>query len=1485
MYKRKHRGIKKTFKILGFSIAAFLILLVTTVILLQNSKIQNLISDSVVKNLSETLNTKVEVGGVHYKLFSTISIKNLYLEDLRQDTLLFVHELDMRFNLVNFLRGKFVIKSVGLNNLNGNLIIDKDGVSNLDFVIKAFSNTDAKKKASDPLEFNIKRLTLKNSSFALTNNRTTNKPATRHMFNPNQLRIRDINTDISFEFYNKDSADLFIKSFAANEQLSGFSITGLEAEISTSSSGMLIPVLKLELPQSTVNFDPIIIGYDSIVDMRHFDEKVRVTIPIAASHIALSDLAAFVPNFKSAKGGVSLSAELSGQISNLKLQNLKLNYGKDFVLEASLELNGLPNIDETFVYGNIANLRINKNEAQDIVSALNGKPFLLPKELNELGTVQYKGNATGFFSNLVIFGNLTTNIGSLATDIQLQFSNNLIDFAYNGTLKSNSISLGQLINNTDLGNIAFSVNTKGEKKGNDYLEGIVKANVYELNFKEYAYKDINFDGTYSGNGFDGQIILEDENVNAKFNGIINMTKGIPVFDFELSVEQLDLHALKLIETYPNTSLSFKASTNMVGNSLDNVNGYLRLDRLQFTNQNKTLNVDSVLLVSTIADGNTNFSITSDYVNGTFKGQFLYSTIGTGINSILAKYLPAIGNTPVNKLTAKQGNQMEIDLNVKNFNDITDVLNLPCSLQGISTIKGFINETDNKVNVSANFPGLSLNKQRVENLSVVLSNINRKELELTCRTQYLNKKTLINFFVNAGVSNNLLSTHFGWQNTQEVTNAGNIRTQTRFTKTNGQVAAHLDIQPTNVIISDSVWHVHQGSLNWDADNSIRVNNFRIDSDRQFIHIDGTASKSRNDSLYVSINKLNIDFIMDLVELKGLKIGGNASGEATVFSVFDRPIYEANLQVTDFKLNNKHIGRGDVFSTWDKENKQVYAKGTFFNNKNDTIAFADGIYIPETDSLNILFDAHDLSVEFLSPYFEEVAENVQGLATGKVRLLGPSKRLCFEGDAFIRKGQATVSLLKTTYTFEDYIYLKRRSLEIKNLRLYDLEGNQAIANGRIDHTGLFEKMDYDFSISTKNILALNTQSNDNEYFFGKAYADGTVRIYGDMAETNILVNVTSRPHSKVFIRMASMSTASDNSFIKFVDNDRRSYIVKKQDTKAEKSSVNVKVNLQVDVTPEAEIELIIDPKAGDRITAKGNGSLRMEFDTNSDIRLFGTYTIENGHYLFTFQNNLIQKEFRIERGSNISWTGSMTNANVNIRAIYAIKNASLRDLMDRTQMPSRSNIPVNCVLILTENLMSPTIEFNIDLPSSDESIKQQVRSIISTEEMMNRQIFSLLLLGRFYTPEYMGSTTANGNDGIAFATATLNGWLSKLTQDSKFTLGFDIHSDEQTAQYQTEIQYRPNNRFIINGNIGYQEDDLSDRNRFIGDWEIEYLLTESEKLRFKAYSHTVDRTGMAKTSYGGGLLYKEEFRTVKEMINYYWQLFNFWKKGNNSSKEQE
>ena len=413
-----------------------------------------------------------------------------------------------------------------------------------------------------------------------------------------------------------------------------------------------------------------------------------------------------------------------------------------------------------------------------------------------------------------------------------------------------------------------------------------------------------------------------------------------------------------------------------------------------------------------------------------------------------------------------------------------------------------------------------------------------------------------------------------------------------------------------------------------------------------------------------------------------------------------------------------------------------------------------------------------------------------------------------------------------------------------------------------------MDYNIGITADNMLVLDTDKDKSESFYGRAYATGDVNIYGNEQGTNINCKVTTNRNTRVVIPIDQYS-AADNSFITFIspyeDEDEEIVSVKGPQP-------DLMLDLMLDVTPEAEIQLNINSKSGDMIRATGGGSIRITYDVNSsDLKMYGTYNIEQGMYLFNFQN-AIRKYFNVQEGSSLSWAGDPLSANININAYYQL-TASLSDLMQPEELVnvSRTSVPVQCILNLTGSLTQPNIKFDLNLPNSDEELNRLLKNKVNTTEQMNRQIISLLILGKFIDQESNDATSViNQNELYSVVSSTLssqlNDWASQMFTNWNFGLNFRTtgEGEDRTNEYEFNFLYTPNDRIVLNGNVGYRDDVLSD-SKFIGDFDFEYKLVRSGKLSAKAYTHTNDYREFKKslTTQGIGLVFRESFNSLPEL----------------------
>ena len=230
-------------------------------------------------------------------------------------------------------------------------------------------------------------------------------------------------------------------------------------------------------------------------------------------------------------------------------------------------------------------------------------------------------------------------------------------------------------------------------------------------------------------------------------------------------------------------------------------------------------------------------------------------------------------------------------------------------------------------------------------------------------------------------------------------------------------------------------------------------------------------------------------------------------------------------------------------------------------------------------------------------------------------------------------------------------------------------------------------------------------------------------------------------------------------------------------------------------------------------------------------------------------------------------------LDIKAIYAL-NANLSDLDEsflQDKDLNRTNVPVHAVLQVTGPLNMPDISFDLDFPTLTQDTYRKVRSIVSTDDMMNRQIIYLLALNRFYTPDYMSSTN-RGNELMSVASSTISSQLGNIlgSLSDKWNIAPNFRSErEDFSDMEVDVALSSsllNNRLLFNGNFGYRDKSLNST-QFVGDFDIEYLLNRSGSLRLKAYNRYNDQNyyvRTADTTQGVGISFRRNFDTLSDLL---------------------
>ncbi len=343
------KGIKKSVKILIISASAIILLLASPFILLQFNKIQNFVVDSLTRELSISLNTRIEIGNVDYHFFNKLKIEDVYIEDQQQDTLLQIDRIYAGFNFWRLLRKKIVFSNLELDHFYANLKTDAGGKSNFDFLF----SKQKPKQDSTYIDLKLEKLIISDSRISFT--RTADSISFQH-FKESSIKINDISADISINTLTNDTINAAVNYLTAREQ-SGFTLKNLNAKIIGTPQNIHFPTFSVNLPESEINLDNLILRFDTLQGNQTLAERLNVNIPVDNAQISLADLGAFVPELKNIHETVSVNARISGRLSSLRSHDIRIAYGKTVQMDAALDINGLPNIQESFIYAQINKLQ------------------------------------------------------------------------------------------------------------------------------------------------------------------------------------------------------------------------------------------------------------------------------------------------------------------------------------------------------------------------------------------------------------------------------------------------------------------------------------------------------------------------------------------------------------------------------------------------------------------------------------------------------------------------------------------------------------------------------------------------------------------------------------------------------------------------------------------------------------------------------------------------------------------------------------------------------------------------------------------------------------------------------------------------------------------------------------------------------------------------------------------------------------------------
>ena len=1420
--------------------------------------VQTSLASKVTTSINETYGTNISLDKLKISLITwDTDLEGVFIRDYKKDTLFYINTLNTSIlsSVKNLINGDLEFGDITVDELNFKLKTYKgETTSNINVFIDKLDDGKPREPGTPPFLFTSTNITIRNSKFRLID---------ENLENSESLNFNDLNIEATdFKILGPEvTTDIEKLSFKSKR---GLSVENMATSFKYTKEQMRFESLLIETEKSNLKGN-LVMDYEpgAFLD---FLNKVKFTSEFTDSKVAFDEINLLYDQFGEGKEAF-FSSNVTGVLNDLTASNLFLasdNTG----IRGDFNFKNLFSSQEPFVMeADIKNLSTSYFQLRSLMPNLLGKT--LPSSFEKLGEFTIRGEATVTENTINSKVNINTAIGSSYSDLELTNIKHIDNASYKGFFSLIDFNLGYFINNKDLGKTTLDFNVEGEGFVQETLNTEVIGEIYSIDFNNYNYKNLKVSGILKEQLFDGLLVSNDENIKFTFKGLADFTDQQNNFNFIASVDYADFRKLNFI----NDSVSiFKGNVNMdiTGNTLDNIVGDVKFSKTSYQNKNDTYYFDDFKISSSFENDSIRLiDINSpDIITGFMKGKFKVEELGklaaNSVGSIYTNYKP---------YKISEGQQMTF--NFKIYNKIIDVF-LPEVKFGANTfIKGDIIADEGDFKLTFKSPSIEAYGNVLDSLDIRIDNknplFNTFVSVADLSTNYYDVKDFN--LINTTIKDTLFfRTEF--KGGKNFTDKFNLNFYHTFNKDKKSV---IGLKTSDVSFKGNTWLLNKygnkqnkviinSTLDSISIEEIVMNN----SLNEQIRLRGQIADSTYKDLELEFKIVSLDKITPSID--SLKLDGQVNGTLHIRQKDNVYRPTSNLDITDFSVNNIRLGDLMIDALGNKDLTQIIVSTRLTDKGIDKLDVNGNLDISgDVTKANLLATFNDFNLEPFSPIGEPVLSNIRGFVSGNAKIDGRIDNPDLSGVLNLSNAGLGVPYLNVDYDFgfNSQVVLSNQTFDFQNIQLTDVAyKTKASLNGVINHS-FFKDWDLDLNINTNNdrFLILNTPFEEEVLYYGTGYLNGSGRIYGPTKALNIDVTGKTARGTSLKIPISDVASIGDYSFINFISKGQIKDA--KEERELEKYE-GLELAFDLDITPDAEVEIIVDPKTGSSLKGTGQGLLFIEINTNDKFIMEGAFVVVTGQYRYKL-GGLIDKTFTVVPGGTINWEGDPLDAQLNMQAVYSL-NANPAPLLDNPGYTKR--IPTDVIIRLKESLEQPNIEFDIAFPGSSSITKSELSYRLQDPTVRDNNAFSLLAQGTFLS-ETDGGVNQQALTGnlLQSASGILNSVIDN--NDDNFDVGFSYEQGSSGASsYQTENKAILNfatsisEKWLLSGSVGIPVGGGNgiSQSAVGGDFELQYLFNEDGTLRGKVFNRQSEYQqfigDVQSYTQGVGLSYQVDFNSFKE-----------------------
>jgi hypothetical protein len=1429
------------------------VLLVTLlVIFLSLPSVQTKLAVKLTDHLQTVYDAEISIDRIGLNWLGKIDARGVHIKDHHQDTLIYSKQVQTNIlSFSNAIKGDVSLGYIKLTDAKLFVKTYKDELKdNMSTFVNCFNSGT---KRSSIFKLFGDDVVIENSHIKITD---------ENLSSPLLFDLKKVHA-VAKEFR------IIGPEFFANVQsislsaTRGFEIEALKTQFSYTPKEMILKDMKLQTAQSMLLGD-LVMNYETN-GFSDFENTVVFRGDFLESKIATNDLNGFYNEF-----GTNQILDFKGSF------NGTLN---DFSFTKGSIGTGNTKIAGDFYFKDLVKgtnaFKINFKRHDITTSYYDLRRFLpnilgplLPDELKNLGVFDYDGNTQINTTKLVTKATFLSGVGRAEAILTIDDYSNTDRATYSGNLILSAFDIGLLTETSALGKVSANLDFDGRGFTQQTLDMRLQGNISSFGFEGYDYKNISIQGALKDPVFNGDLAIDDPNVQLNFKGLVDVSKAFNQYDFEADVYYAELNKLNLFKRDSISVFTGKVRVDMDGTTIDDVVGSFSFQETFYQNEHDDFYFDDFNIISSFENEERVIDINSpDIVNGKVSGKFLIQDISNlfrnGLGSMYANYIPE-------EVTTNQ--YIDYDLSV--YNKIIEVFVPQIQLGENSRIKGSVSSDKSKFQLDFKSPEMLFNNNYFGKVRVQVDNDNPLyNTYVSVDSVYTGVYDVIDFSLINKTYNDTLYVQSVFKGGPQKEDLFDLAL---YYTINPEGKSVVGIKKSEISYKKNSWFVNETNNKKnkvvfdDRFNSIAIDSLQLNYNEEEIAFAGVIRDSTYKDLKVRFKDVNIGNIIPSID--SLQVSGNTNG--TLSFLHEKGAYYPNSNITIDNVIINTIAFGDL--TLDIDGNEDLTKytvnTTLINEYVKSIGVIGTIDLaPKETQIDLDVRLNEFNLQALTPFGANVLTDIRGEASGALQIIGNYKAPELLGRINLKNSGLKIPYLNVDFDLANstQMIVSKDTLQIIATEITDTKfDTKGIFSGKAVHNNFRDwLLDLDI-LAQDRLLVLDTPPDDDELYYGTSFISGNADIIGPIDALAIKVFATTEQGTTFKIPLSDTESIGDDSFIKFLSpEEKRASIIGRKIIKKEIKGLSVDFDL--DINKNAEVEVVIDKVNNSTLKGRGAGTLLIRLDTKGKFNMWGEFTVIEGLYDFRY-SGIIQKKIAVVPGGNINWDGEPDRARLNISAKYGT-DANPAVLLDNPSFNRK--IPVDVLVDLTGEIIQPELNFRIDFPRTGSTVKSELEFKLQNKEDREKQAIFLLTTGSFVN---------DGLGGANFA-GTLADRVSNLVnelfadEEGKFNIGLDYSQGSRLPNQETadrvgiSLQSQINERILINGKVGIPVGGANET-AIAGDIEVQWLINEDGTLRMNFFNRQADIQFIGEDQIfeqGLGMSYSVDFNTLSELME---KLFN-------------